>query len=147
MPLGWGQTREVTVVNDETERGIPLRTFWNSIGVWVLIVVMAFLSLYMVARQIHNLLHPQRVRWYRFPWLSQALTVLLTIWPTIIILIALGVIILALILLYRFQVETAGKNAHPVTDKWDPNKGMWTPFVGMKQRKSRYREFFGNNRH
>ena len=61
MPFGWGQTREVTVVNDETERGIPLRTYWNCIGVSALDIVLFVLSLFMVCRQVYNWVYPPGV--------------------------------------------------------------------------------------
>ena len=50
MPFGW-RRGETTLVNDETEREIPLRTYWNCAGVTILDILLVILDLFMLARQ------------------------------------------------------------------------------------------------
>ena len=150
MPFGFGQMREVTVVNDETERAIPLRTFWNCIGLSALDIVFLFLSGFMVARQIHNIVHPFTIRIRWAPWVESAINAFLMIWPIMIALICWSAIAWSYPILYRFFVETFGKNAQPIVDKWNPENGIWSPFYKKppapdkpQERKPRYLIFNG----
>ena len=144
MPfLGFGKSREVTVVSDETERQIPLRTYWNCAGVTILDILLVILDLFLLARQVHNLNHLPRVG---NSWIANAWEIVLTWWPTIVIFCTIGPIVWSVPLLYRFYVETVGKNAMPMPTEWPSEKGMWTLFSGKEKKKSRYREFYGNDR-
>jgi len=104
----------------------------------------------MIARQIHNILHPFTVRIRWAPWVESAINAALMIWPTIVALICWAAIAWSYPILYRFFIETFGKNAQPIVDKWNPRDGMWTPWARpplpeQKERKPRYLIFNGEH--
>ena len=140
---------EYTSVSDETERGIPLRTWLTSIAVSAADVVALLLCGVMIHRLLWNLAHPRRV--YAYGWWGTVLPFLLTWWPTVPILVCLSVIVWSVPLFYRFLLETMLKN-WPMYDAAKAENGAWHPFVGWWRRRHEraalrhaYRAKFGRN--